>query len=61
MAQPDKPKMDIAERKADPALETWSAKSGRFQRNVFTLQLELWEHLGGGHPGGRPVGVGSDP
>lgn len=37
--------MGSVEIKADPALETWNAKNGRFQRRVFKVQPEIWEHL----------------
>lgn len=37
--------MGIVEIKADPALETWNAKNGKFQRRVFRAQPEIWEHL----------------
>ena len=37
--------MGIVEIKADPALETWNAKNGRFQRRAFRVQPEIWEHL----------------
>jgi len=37
--------MGIAEIRADPALENWNAKNGRFQRRAFKMQPEIWEHL----------------
>ncbi len=37
--------MDIAEIRADPALENWNARNGRFQRRAFKIQPEIWEHL----------------
>lgn len=37
--------MGIVEIKADSALESWNAKNGRFQRRVFRVQPEIWEHL----------------
>jgi len=37
--------MDIAEIRADPALENWNAMKGRFQGKAYKIQLEIWEHL----------------
>lgn len=37
--------MGLAEIKADPALDTWNAKNGKFQRKAFKMQPEIWEHL----------------
>jgi len=37
--------MDIAEIRADPALENWNAKKMQFQGKAFKIQPEIWEHL----------------